>query len=220
MNIVDFLKNNFWHVFPILVCAAFAFAVVLDRMRALFQAYAMKDSRRFLEEIKRSVLNGNINEAMAHCEREGDKPLAKMTKEALLRAHLPEEIIDQALEIEYSEAVNAIQKRTAFLSTIANVTTLLGLLGTIAGLIASFEAVGQADPQQKSALLAQGISTAMNATMLGLGVAIPCMLAFSALMNRSQKLIHELEDGALRIRDVMRLRLYSQPKSMDEKRAV
>jgi biopolymer transport protein ExbB len=94
-----------------------------------------------------------------------------------------------------------VQKRTVFLATIANVATLLGLFGTIAGLIQAFEAVGAADAQQKSALLAQGISTAMNATMLGLAVAIPCMIAFSFLMNRTNQLTGDIEQSAIRALD-------------------
>jgi biopolymer transport protein ExbB/TolQ len=126
----------------------------------------------------------------------------------LLRAHQPESLIENSLEIAIHEAQQSIQKRTAFLSTIANVATLLGLFGTIAGLIHSFEAVGQADPQQKSALLAAGISTAMNATMMGLAVAIPCMVAFSFLMNQSNRIVAEVEQSAVRILDLLKQRFY------------
>jgi biopolymer transport protein ExbB/TolQ len=108
-----------------------------------------------------------------------------------------------------SRATQAIQRRTQFLATIANVATLLGLFGTIAGLIASFQAVGSADAQQKAALLATGISTAMNATMLGLGVAIPCMVAFSFLMNRTNRLIAEVDQSAVQALDVLKQRFYS-----------
>jgi hypothetical protein len=94
-------------------------------------------------------------------------------------------------------------------ATIANVATLLGLLGTIAGLIHSFEAVGHADAQQKAALLAAGISTAMNATMLGLGVAIPCMVAFSFLVNRQNQLIGDVDQSAVQILDILKQRYYA-----------
>jgi biopolymer transport protein ExbB/TolQ len=95
------------------------------------------------------------------------------------------------------------------LATIANVATLLGLFGTIAGLVQSFEAVGHADAQQKSALLSAGIATAMNATMLGLGVAIPCMIAFSFLMNRSNRLVADLEESSVQITDALKQRFYA-----------
>ncbi|OFZ73846.1 MAG: hypothetical protein A3K03_01140 [Bdellovibrionales bacterium RIFOXYD1_FULL_44_7] len=85
----------------------------------------------------------------------------------------------------------------------------MGLFGTIAGLIHSFQAIGQADAQQKSALLAVGISQAMNATMLGLAVAIPAMVAFSLLINRSNRLVAEVDSSAMRAMDVLRQRYYT-----------
>ena len=110
-----------------------------------------------------------------------------------------------------SEASEQIQRRTSYLSSIANVSTLLGLFGTVVGLIRSFEAVGGngVAPQQKASLLANGISTAMNATMLGLAVAIPCMIAFSFLMNRTNRLNSEVDRSAVRILDLINQRFYS-----------
>ena len=106
-----------------------------------------------------------------------------------------------SIELSRNKYGEKIQKRTSYLATIANVATLLGLLGTIAGLIESFAAVGHADPQQKAALLANGISTAMNATLLGLGVAVPCMIVFSFFINKANRLISELESAGLMVLD-------------------
>ena len=86
---------------------------------------------------------------------------------------------------------------------------MLGLLGTIIGLIQSFEAVGNASAQERAALLATGISTAMNATMMGLGLAIPCMLAFSYLMNRANRLNADLDQSAIRTLDLLKQRYFS-----------
>ena len=122
-------------------------------------------------------------------------------KTALERVHQPEELIMNAIELSRNKFAEKIQKRTSYLATIANVATLLGLLGTIAGLIESFAAVGHADAQQKAALLANGISTAMNATMLGLGVAVPCMIIFSFFINKANRLVAELEGAGLMVLD-------------------
>src|SRR6185437_10822251 len=146
---------------------------------------------------------------ISHCDRYQSKPAAQVMKQGLLRAHQPETLIEHGLQIAVGEATQAVQRRTTFLATIANVATLLGLFGTIAGLIASFQAVGSADPQQKSALLAAGISTAMNATMMGLAVAIPCMVAFSFLMNRTNRLIAEIDGCAVRALDILKQRYYA-----------
>jgi biopolymer transport protein ExbB/TolQ len=76
------------------------------------------------------------------------------------------------------------------------------------GLIRSFDAIGSASAQQRSALLAAGISTAMNATMMGLGVAIPCMIAFSVLINRTNHLNTAIEQSAVRMMDILKQRYY------------
>ncbi len=209
MGILDFIKNHFFHALPILLSGAFAIAIILERSKALFQTYPFKNPKAFLDKITELVLSGSTNEAVALCEQyEEKKPLARVVKGALIRAHLPESMIEHGIEFEVGTATQAIQKRTSFLATIANVATLLGLFGTIVGLIQSFEAVGHADPQQKSALLAAGIATSMNATMLGLGVAIPCMVAFSFLVNRATRLVSELEHSSVRILEILKQRFY------------
>ena len=184
----DFIRTNFMHVAPILLAGTVALAIMIERSKALFDTYPIKDSQAFFDKINELVLAGKLADAIALCDRYGSKPAALVVKQGLLRAHQPESLIEHGLQLAVGDASLSIQKRTNFLATIANVATLLGLLGTIAGLISSFEAVGHADAQQKSALLAAGISTAMNATMMGLAVAIPCMVAFSFLINRTNRL--------------------------------
>jgi biopolymer transport protein ExbB len=209
MNFIEFIKNNLSHVLPILIAGAIAIAIILDRVKALYQTYSMNNSEEFFETVSKLVMAGQIKEAIEHCEKYPKKPVAKVTKTALLRSHLPETVIEDGLHIVTTEATQAILKRTSFLATIANVATLLGLFGTIAGLINSFEAVGHADAQQKAALLSAGIATAMNATMMGLAVAIPCMVAFSFLVNRSNRLIAEIQNSAVKIIDILKQRFYA-----------
>src|SRR5690606_20295791 len=118
-------------------------------------------------------------------------------------------LIEHGLQIAASKAIERVQARTPFLSTVANVATLLGLFGTIMGLIQSFEAVGTANAAERSALLAAGISVAMNATMLGLGIAIPCMIAYSFLISKTNKLVSEIEQSGIRILDILKQRYYA-----------
>jgi biopolymer transport protein ExbB len=208
-SFLDFLRTNLFHVLPILIAGAFACAIVAERARALFVSYPVHDPDAFFEKLSELVMGGRIHEGIALCDRFPEKPAAQVAKQALLRSHQPDSLIEHGLQIKLGELTQVIQRRTSFLATIANVATLLGLFGTIAGLIHSFEAVGHADAQQKSALLAQGISTAMNATMLGLGVAIPCMVAFSFLMNRTNRLIAEVDGAAVRVLDMLKQRYYA-----------
>ncbi len=208
-GIMEFIRTNFWHVMPILLSGAFAMAIMMERFQALFLKYPIQNTQDFFDRLTDMVLRGKVPDAVALCDRYPSKPAARVVKQALLRAHQPESLIEHGLQIAVGDAVKSVQKRTVFLATIANVATLLGLFGTIAGLIQSFEAVGAADAQQKSALLAQGISTAMNATMMGLAVAIPCMIAFSFLMNRTNQLTADIEQSAVRALDMLKQRYYA-----------
>ena len=208
-DFADFVKNNLAHVFPIFIAAGIAAAIAVERSIALFSKYPIHNMDAFFAKITDLMMADRLAEAVELCDQLKDKPSAQVVKQALLRAHQPEELIVNGLEIAVSKATQTIQRRTQFLATIANVATLLGLLGTIAGLIHSFQAVGAADAGQKSALLANGISTAMNATMLGLGVAIPCMVLFSWLMNRTNRLIAEVDQSAMTALDILKQRFYS-----------
>jgi biopolymer transport protein ExbB/TolQ len=109
-----------------------------------------------------------------------------------------EEIQGKMDEILLAE--NALlDKRTAFLSMFGNVATLVGLLGTITGMIRSFAAVAGANPAEKAALLASGISEAMNCTAYGLITAIPALVAYAVLMNRANHLSEDLNQSALKV---------------------
>ena len=205
----EFVRTSFGHVFPIFIAAAFAIAIIIERSFALFKRYPIRNAEAFFEKITDLVMSGKLSEAVALCDRYPDKPQAQVVKQALLRAHQPESLIENGIELVVGKAAQAISRRTSFLATIANVATLLGLFGTIAGLISSFQAVATVDAQQKSAMLAAGISQAMNATMLGLGLAIPCMVAFSFLMNRTNRLVSDVDQAAVQALDILKQRFYS-----------
>lgn len=218
MNILEFLKNNFFHVAPILVAGAIAAVIIFERFQTLFKTYSLQNTEGFLSQIKALVSKGRTNDALALCMQYSGKPTAEVVKAALERAHQPEELVMNTIEYTRNQYAEKIQKRTSYLATIANVATLLGLLGTIAGLIESFSAVGHADPQQKAAILANGISTAMNATMLGLGVAVPCMILFSFLINKANHLIAEVEAGGMTVHDSLQLYSMGVEDNRDDRR--
>ena len=209
MGFFEFIQTNILHVLPILLAAGFAIALIVERTRTLLVVYPLTNAKAFFEKLSELVVSGKTSEAIALCDQYPKKPATRIVKAGLLRAHLPDEAVEQALAMALGEATRLVTRRTSFLATIANVATLLGLFGTIAGLIHSFEAVGHADPQQKAAMLSAGIATAMNATMMGLGVAIPCMVAFSVLVNKSNGIVGDLEDSALKTIDILKLRYYT-----------
>ncbi len=110
------------------------------------------------------------------------------------------------------EALPAIEKRTAYLATFANIATLLGLLGTIIGLIAAFSAVANADPAEKATLLSQSISIAMNTTAFGLIAAIPLLLVHAYLQGKTNAIVESLEISMVKFLNFMERNRVEQEK--------
>jgi len=206
---LDVVAKDFWHFFPLLFVAVFALGIVLERCWVLYLIYPIKNTKEFFQTIRELVISNRLHHAIAYCEKFRNKPVSEIVKEALFRAHQPEEVIETGMEIVLSELALKIQKRVNYLSSIANMATLLGLFGTILGLITAFSGLGDVSAQEKSALLALGISTALYATIGGIGIAIPCMFFYSLLTNQVNKLTAELEQGAYRAVDILKQRLYS-----------
>ena len=97
------------------------------------------------------------------------------------------------------ETLPRLEKRTPYLATLANVSTLLGLLGTIIGLIAAFTAVAHADPAEKASLLSQSISVAMNTTAFGLMSAIPLLLFHAVLQTKTNEIVDSFEMAGVKL---------------------
>lgn len=112
--------------------------------------------------------------------------------------------IEQAMDEGLMEAIPLLEKRTPYIATFANVATLLGLVGTIFGLIEAFAAVANADPAQKASMLSSSISLALNNTGFGLMVAIPLLLIFTYLQARTTEVIDSLEMATVKFLNVLR----------------
>ncbi len=113
------------------------------------------------------------------------------------------EIIEAAMEEGMMDAMPNLVQRTHYLAMLANVATLLGLLGTIVGLIQAFTAVAEADPAEKADLLSASISVAMNTTAFGLMAAIPLLLTHSYLVTKTARLVDDLEKAAVKSINLM-----------------
>lgn len=122
-------------------------------------------------------------------------PLAKVLHYGLakLRTNAKREAVESAMEEGIMEVMPELEQRTHYLATLANIATLLGLLGTIIGLIQAFTAVASADPAEKADLLSASISVAMNTTAFGLVAAIPMILIHSFLAAKTTRLVDNIE---------------------------
>jgi biopolymer transport protein ExbB/TolQ len=131
--------------------------------------------------------------------------IAGVLKAGLEDAGSGAERIKNTIDEAMLKMIPRLEQRTGYLAVIGNVSTLLGLLGTVYGLIMSFAAVGKPgiDAAQKSELLASGIATAMNSTFLGLSVAITAIMVYSFLRAKTQKIVDELDEYSLRVMNTL-----------------
>ena len=146
---------------------AFGVGVIIDRAWYIRMNYSV-DAGEFMNRIRKLVQAGNIDRAIRQCEAKA-VPLLEVVKSGLTQVNRGEEAVIASMEEKMCEVIPALEKRTGSLWTLANIATLIGLLGTISGLIRAFKAVGTIDdPSQKTALLSAGIAEAMWNTFLGL----------------------------------------------------
>ena len=179
--------------------------LILERVKVLYFDYKV-NSTAFTDQVMKLVSQNKIEESIAFCSANIQKPIAKAMKIILERADRSDEEIGKAVDRVASEIVPSLEKRLGYLPMVSNVVTLIGLLGTVSGLIMAFKAVSFADPTQKQTLLADGIAVAMNATALGLIVAIPVMVAYAFLNIRQGKLFTDIDCATQRLCDFLRSR--------------
>ena len=186
-----------WGMYPIAVVMVFTIALMVERARYLFFT-ASFDKEGFIQGIKKYILQGNLQRALTYVGSM-DHPLARIIKAGLVNVKKSDEAVQAAIDEEALRELPKLERRTGYLAMLGNVATLLGLLGTITGLIKSFGAVAAADPAEKSAMLAKGISEAMNCTAYGLIVAIPALVAFSLFAGRTQKLTDDINETSVSV---------------------
>lgn len=195
-----FEHGGFW-MWPILLIQLVSIAIIIERTYALFMKRKLNSHAvvaGFEDNVRRGELDAVIQKAQAI---EATSPVARAVVAGTKAAKFlggKEEIQGKMDEVLIAENAS-LDQRTAFLSMLGNVATLTGLLGTITGMIKSFAAVSYANPSEKAALLAAGISEAMNATAYGLIAAIPALVAFAILQNRANRLAEDMNHSALKV---------------------
>jgi biopolymer transport protein ExbB/TolQ len=189
-------------MYVILLPSVAALGIIIERFVFLFFNYNINASA-FMAQIQKLVMANNIDRAIKLCNAAPSAALPKVIKAGLTRANKGEMEISNAIEEATLEVIPQIQKRTPQLQAIANVATLLGLLGTIWGLIEAFSALDQAHPEQRTNFLSRGISIAMNTTAFGLIVAIPCMVAHVALASTTKKIVNEIDEYSVKLENLL-----------------
>ena len=192
-------------VFMWIILAMWVFGVLIavERVKSLFKFDI--DGTSLMNEVKKDVLTNEVQNAIQNCST-NKSLLATVLRNGLKRANQSKEQIQDALESSMLESIPHVEKRLGYLALIANGSTLIGLLGTIYGLIQSFAAVASADPASKAELLALGISKAMNTTAFGLISAITIMVVHQILTTKAEKIIGDLEHYSVKLVDLLSTR--------------
>lgn len=200
-GLAKFLEQGGPFMYINLVCSVAVLATIIERtVFLLFKSQI--NSKGLLEQLRKLVQANNVDRAIRLCGS-GNAPLLRVAKSALVQAHRGEEAISTSIEESMVDALPDLKKRISSLWSLANIATLLGLLGTVTGLIRSFEAVGFASPEERSAKLAMGIAEAMNNTAMGLAIAVTAIIGHLLLGSVAKKMAHDLESFSMKLENFL-----------------
>jgi biopolymer transport protein ExbB len=211
--------SEFWHSFSpgwsgwvfmwlLGAAATFMIAITIERFIFIF-GKANLNANKFMTLIRKYVQAKDMKRAMALCNSLRDKALAQIVMSGLIKAAKMKTPtfrgVQNAIDEGTLEVIPRLQSRTGYLNMIGNVSTLLGLMGTIYGLIIAFRSVSAPgiDVAEKSRLLAHGIAVAMNTTLFGLAVAIPAIIAYTILHNKTNQIIDEIDEHTVKLINLM-----------------
>ncbi len=196
-----FLEEGGTFMYFNLVVSVIVLSIIIERL-IFFLVKSSVNARAFLENIKKLVMANNLDRAVKLCSAT-TAPVAQVAKAGLQRVHRGEIAVAQAVEESLVDVTPLIKKRVQILWSLANIATLIGLLGTVVGLIRAFGAVAAAKPEERSNLLARGISEALNNTAMGLGIAVVCIVAHAVLGSLSKRQAADLEAFSLKLENLL-----------------
>ena len=193
---VKFFQDSGPAIYPSILIMSFGVAIAIERFVFLRRAGA--ENRKMWSQLLPMLQSGRLKDVQ-QMTANSHAAVAKIVTNGLQRMQSPgrREDIDAAMEEGMMEIVPRLEKRTHYIATFANVITLVGLLGTIIGLIKGFTAVSQVNPAEKAELLSASISIAMNNTAFALTVAIPFLLIHAFLQARTSEIVDGLEGAKI-----------------------
>jgi biopolymer transport protein ExbB/TolQ len=179
-------------MYPILAVLAIGLAITLERY--FYLSLSKTKNRRMIAKLLPLLEKGEMNSAVNTAKKSSSTVSTILLQGAdNFKSARRRDDFEAAMEESMMEAIPRLEKRTHYLAMFANIATLLGLLGTIIGLIKAFTAVAQVDPSMKAEILSTSISVAMNTTAFGLIVAIPLLLFYTVLQTKTTTIIDSLE---------------------------
>ena len=200
LSLWEQVENGGKVVWPILAVLVAGIFILLERM--VFQLRSRMDSDTLIAKIAKTVGRGNQDEALRICRNSSTKPLARVLAAGLENANLGREEVENALQEAILREIPQMERFLSALSMLVAIAPLLGLLGTVTGMINTFHVItlhGTGDPR----LMSAGISEALVTTMLGLMVAIPLMLGHNLFNGASERLITDMEEKGIALVNIL-----------------
>ncbi|MCP3161674.1 MotA/TolQ/ExbB proton channel family protein [Myxococcus qinghaiensis] len=213
-SVIKFFKDGGPFMFVNLFWLACALAVSIERIVTLVFRYNLNPAP-FMEQISKLVRGGNLDRAVKVCGMAPTAPLAKVIRAGLVNANRGEIEVAKAVEEAIIEHSPHVSKRIPWLWSLANIATLVGLVGTIFGLIGTFQALGDVPADQKQRLLSDGISKAMNNTAFALSIAVVCIIFHLFLTSYAKSMVESLELNALKLENLLSRRGSADPASTE-----
>lgn len=211
-TLVTFFQAGGPFMYPIALVLVCGLAIAIERW--LFLSSAKISNRvafnKLMPLLKRKDFNAVLQTA------HGSKaPISRIISAGIARLSQSRrrDEIEYAMEEGVMESLPRLEKRTQYLATLANIATLLGLLGTIIGLIAAFTAVANADPAEKATLLSESISVAMNTTAFGLIAAIPLLFCHAVLQSKTTEIVDSLEMAGVKVLNILAEKQFTKSRS-------
>jgi len=194
-------------MYPIILCSVVALAIVIERVYYIYKAKI--DTKDFMSNIEITIKRNRIAEAIKICDKTPG-PIAHIVKAGVLKHDRSRQEIREAIEDTGHQEVPRLEKHLSLLATIAHISPLLGLLGTVTGMVRAFQII-----QEKSVSfnpvspgdLAGGIWEALLTTVAGLIVAITTVVVYNYLVNRVEEFVLEMERSATELIDILSHRM-------------
>lgn len=198
-ELISFVKDAEWGGTVILFIAVLATAVAVERWIKIQFQYSI-NSRAFMAKLKKYILSDNIDRAISLCNSKPNALLPRVLKSGLTRAKDTPEDIQNAIDEATLEVLPKLEARALYLPTLANISTLIGLLATVLGLVLAFRASGdQVDAVTRQSYLQKAIALAMHTTVLGLTVAIPSLLVHTVLSSKINAIISDIDQYSVKL---------------------
>ena len=199
LELGSFVKEGGFASWLVVMVGIMAAGISIERwIRIQFQ-YAI-NSRAFMAKLKKYILSDNIDRAISLCNSKSQALLPRVLKSGLTRAKDSVTDIQNAIDETTLEVMPKLEARALYLPTLANLSTLLGLFGTIVGLIMAFKGAGDAvDAVQRQAFLQRSIAIAMHTTALGVMVAIPTLFVHAVLSSKINSIISDIDQYSVKL---------------------